>query len=359
MRSAVARVAAGPDLSKNLSYDETREVMDAILSGKADPVQATAYFIGLRMKRESDEEFKAILDATRDHTTYQSSKLKSVVAIAEPYNGFNRTIPGSLFSLPILAACGVNAYSHGAELAGPKFGVTHHLILKALGHNPQQSIDATNTQLENPDIGWGYCDQKVFCPSLHNLTELRTRMVKRPAMSTTESMLCPIAGSKETHLVTGYVHKPYRDTYTMLARHCQFTSFLLIKGTEGGVVPSFRAPAQVIQSFGEELIESEIDLAPLGMLRDYRAEDIPKETQSSSNPLIKWDPVQLANLCAERGVAALTGRADAVQDASIMGAALILWHLKFTTDLTSAVKMAKAKVSSGEALARLHAGSAS
>jgi len=40
IRSAIQRVATGPELSKNLSREETRSVMHALLDGSADPVQA-------------------------------------------------------------------------------------------------------------------------------------------------------------------------------------------------------------------------------------------------------------------------------------------------------------------------------
>lgn len=363
MRSAVARVAAGPELSKDLSYDDTREVMRVILSGNADPIQSAVYFIGLRMKRETNEEFKAIMDATRAATHTVSAKSADMVAMAEPYNGFNRTIPGSLFCLPILAACGVPAYSHGVELVGPKFGVTHHTILKALGINPLKIPQTIADQIDNSDIGWGYVDQRQFCPALHFLTDLRARMIKRPAMSTTESMLCPIAGANATHLVTGYVHKPYKETYAMLARHCGYTSYLLIKGTEGGVVPSFRAPARVVQgnlapqndAGNYDQHEVEFDLGEIGMLREFRALDIPDSVKRSDVPSMKWDIDALADTCAQIGLQALAGKEGPVLDAAIMAAALILWHRGLATDMSAAVKLAKAPVASGEALARLKA----
>jgi len=111
MRSAIQRVATGPELSKNISYEEAQAVMHAILNGTADPVQAGVFLIGLRMKRETDDELRGVLDALRQQTTTIESTLPDVVVVSEPYNGFNRTVQGSLFSLPVLAACGLPTYS--------------------------------------------------------------------------------------------------------------------------------------------------------------------------------------------------------------------------------------------------------
>lgn len=361
IRSAIQRVATGPELSKNLSREETQAVMHALLDGSADPVQAAVFLIGLRMKRETVDEFKGIMDALQDRTETRQADVDAVIAIAEPYNGFNRTLQGSLFVLPVLAACGISCYSHGVELGGPKFGVTHHTIISALGGNPFRSTTDVTKQLSNKAVGWAYLDQSIMCPSLYSLNDLRERIVKRPVLSTTEGLVSAIKGQKQTHLVTGYVHKPYRDTYCMLAKHLGYDSLLLVRGTEGGIIPSFRAAAHIVRyDHNVDYEELDHELEPLGLLRDYRAEDIPDSMSLANSPPypigMKWNITELAQLCAERGRDALAGKPGPVQDAAVLGAALILWHCGKTADLRAAVKQARAVIASGAALERLEAG---
>ena len=361
MHSVIQRVATGPELSKNISYEEAHSVMNALLDGKADPVQAAVFLIGLRMKRETDDEVKGVLDALRDATTTVEANVDHVVAMSDPYNGFNRTLHASLFALPVIAACGVSAYSHGVEMMGPKFGVTHHTIIKALGGNPLRQMDDLGKHLEDPSIGWGYADQCIFCPKLHALHSLRQKIIKRPVLSTTEVMLSPIQGRSKTHLITGYVHKPYREVYAMLARHMKYDSLLLVRGTEGGVIPSFRAKVHVVRCLGEEAgTEHDFELAPMQLERDYRAEDIPESTPppaSANAPLgMKWDVDALASLCAEKGMRALDGEAGPVYDAAVIGCALTLWHTGHSDSLPAAADAARRAISSGEALKRLQAG---
>jgi len=321
MHSVIQRVATGPELSKNISYDEARSTMNALLEGTADPVQAAVFLIGLRMKRETDNEVCGVLDALRESTTSVVANTDHVVAMSDPYNGFNRTLHASLFALPVIAGCGVSAFSHGVEMMGPKFGVTHHSIIKALGGNPLRTMENLAGQLEDNNIGWGYADQSVFCPKLHALHELREKIIKRPVLSTTEVMLSPIQGKSKSHLVTGYVHKPYREVYAMLARHMNYDSLLLVRGTEGGVIPSFRAKVHLVRYEGNEPeAEHDIELAPMQLERDYRAEDIPESMpapKDESAPIgMKWDVKALATLCAEKGVRALEGEEGAVYDAA-------------------------------------------
>ena len=66
MRSIIQRIATGPDMSKDISLEEARAGMKAILEDDIDPVQSAIFLIALRMKRESDDENKGILDGIRD-----------------------------------------------------------------------------------------------------------------------------------------------------------------------------------------------------------------------------------------------------------------------------------------------------
>ena len=370
IRSVIQRVATGPELSKDISRVEAASVMRAILEDQIDPVQAAVILIGLRMKRETDEEVRGILDALLAHTSTVTCQSDQVISIADPYNGFNRTIQSSLFVLPVLAACGCPAYSHGVELVGPKYGVTHHTTLRALGANPLLDLQSVKALIDDPQIGWGYIDQKVFCEALFRLNTLRRLIVKRPVLTTAEVLLTAIQGKEKTHLLTGYVHKPYRDTYIMLAKHAGLDSMLLVKGTEGGIIPSFRAHAHIVRylkhnkgnenaSIEQAEVDEEldIDLAPLNLEREYRAENIPQGFPAAElhpdYPGMKWDIAAVSTLCAERGRDALGGSPGATRDAVILGAAMTLWHLGKEPDMAAAVAHCTDVVDSGEALHRL------
>ena len=131
MRSYLQRIATGPELSKDISLEETRHGMGLILDGKADPVQAGIFLIALRMKRESDDETRGMLEAIRDVTLRLEAPVDEVLDMADPYDGYNRTLPAAPFLPPVLAACGVPAFSHGVTSVGPKFGATHSQVLQA------------------------------------------------------------------------------------------------------------------------------------------------------------------------------------------------------------------------------------
>lgn len=360
MRSIIQRIATGPELSKDISRDEAREGMRMILDGEADPVQAAIFLIALRMKRETDDENLGVLEAIRDVTETVTAEVDDVVVVSDPYDGYNRTVPASPFLPAVLAACGVNAVSEGVETMGPKYGVTHHQVLRAAG----VEVDATATEaarrVADPNVGWAYVDQRKFCPKLHGLSELRTKIVKRPAITTVEVLTGPVRGRRKTHLLTGYVHKPYPRLYALLARHMGFDSLLLVRGVEGGVVPSLRQPGKCVyyHDCGEE---QQLDSNPveLGIEQDVRAAPLPEHLQKAARPgdeiSIAVDIDALAKATAEAGLEALEGKAGAVYDGLVYAGALTLHHLRRAGSLREAADAVRAVLDNGEALARLRA----
>jgi anthranilate phosphoribosyltransferase len=358
MHSIIQRIATGPELSKNISQEEACLGMEAILDGQVDPVQAGIYFIALRMKRETDAENKGILDAILAATRRVTAEVDAVVDIADPYDGYNRCLPAAPFLGPLLAELGVPAVSHGVESVGPKYGVTARHVLRAAGVPVDLAPAEAAARLSDPALGWTYVDQSRFCPKLHDLIPLRAKIIKRPALTTAEVAAMPIAGRKRTHFVTGYVHKPYPPIYAMLARHAGFDSALIIRGVEGGVIPSLRQAGKYYyyQDRGEE-IEADIDPMALGIAQSSRAvplpDDLPKSERAGDEVAIMVDVAATAQAAAEAGLTALAGNRGATYDALVLGAALILNHVGRARSLEEGADMARSALASGKALARV------
>jgi len=361
MRSYLQRIATGPELSKNISLAEARHGMQMILDGEADPVQAGIFLIALRMKRETDDETRGILEAIRDATKRAEAKVDDVVEIADPYDGYNRTLPVSPFLPAVLAACGVPSVSQGVRSMGPKFGATHHQVLHAAGVDVDAAPAEAAARLEDPAVGWGYVDQSRSCPKLYALTDLRSRIVKRPAITTTEVLAGAVAGRRATHLVTGFVHKPYPRIYALLARHAGYDSALIVRGTEGGVIPSLRQTGKVWH-YHDKGEERETDIKPetLGIEQTLRAvplpEDLPGYRRKTDGIAIGVDAEAVAGEAARVGIAALEGQRGAAFDALTYGSALCLWHLRRCATLPEAADRARGVLTSGKALEHFRAG---
>lgn len=357
MHSIIQRIATGPELSKDISLEEARLGMQAILENAVDPVQAGIFFIALRMKRETHEEFKGILDAILGATLRAQAEVDEVVDIADPYDGYNRCLPAAPFLGPLLAELGVAAVCHGLNAVGPKYGVTARHVLAAAGAPVDLSPADAAARLADPALGWSYVDQSRFCPALHDLIPLRTKIIKRQAVTTVETQAMPVRGRKKTHLVTGYVHKPYPPIYAMLARHAGFDSALILRGVEGGVIPSLRQPGKAsrYENHGEDY-EIDLDPAALGITSSHRAVPLPDnlpKIEREDEIAIAVDIQATARAAATAGIGALKGEKGPTYDSLLLTASLILHHLGRAESLAAAADQVRAALDSGRAAARV------
>ena len=355
MTSIIQRVATGPQMSKSISYDEARAGMRLVLEEIADPIQSAVFLIGLRVKRETDDENKGVLQGIRDNTKTVVADVDELVDIADPYNGYGRSLPSSPFLPVLLAEAGAPAVSHGIETVGPKFGVTHNQVLQAAGVSVELTGEEAGKQISNPEIGWAYVDQRSFCPSLFGLADFRKRIVKRAAISTAEVLTGPVRGRKKTHLLTGYVHNEYPPIYTMLARHSGFDSALLLRGTEGGVTPSLRKRGEFVRYWeqGEDTVV-EADPAEIGIEQVNRLVPIPPALLPKKDREFGPDEnnAEIAKLAAKEGLAALEGKNSPTSDALLYSASLTLWHLGRYESVPDAALVVREILSSGTTVER-------
>jgi anthranilate phosphoribosyltransferase len=354
MRSIIQRIATGPDMSKDISREEARAGIKAIMNGDVDSVQAAVFLIAMRMKRETDEENIGILDGIRDMCRSTTADVDEVLDMSDPYNGYNRTLPAAPFMPAVMAACGVPTISHGVETMSPKFGITHHRVLRAAGVPVDLTVEQSAARLADESLGWAYVDQKSYCPELHQLTELRSGIIKRQAITTVEVLTKPIAGRKKTHFMSGYVHTPYTHVYTMLARHVGFDSCLLVRGVEGGIIPSLRQKGKVItyHDLGEEEA-TEITPADIGIDQNVRATPLPDDLEEilpGDDVGAPFDADLAAGMAAEAGVAALGGKTGSTYDAMVYAGAIALWHLGKSATLHDAAARVRNVIDSGKAL---------
>ncbi len=354
MRSIIQRIATGPDMSKDISLEECRAGMNAVLDKEVDPVQAAVFLIALRMKRETDDENMGVLDAIRDKTNTVIADVDEVFDLSDPYNGYNRTLPAAPFLPAVLAACGVATVSHGVETMSPKFGLTHHRVLKAAGIPVDLSVEQAASRLADDKIRWSYVDQKAYCPALHALTELRSNIIKRQCITTVEVLSGPIRGKNKTHFMSGYVHKPYTRVYAMLARHAGFDSCLMVRGVEGGITPSLRQSGKVFyyHDKGEERSQ-DFNPADIGIKQAVRATPLPDDLPprpESEDVGASFDVEVVAKMAADAGLAALAGEPGSSYDALVYSGAIALWHLKKVETIEQAASLIREVLDNGRAL---------
>lgn len=349
IHSCIQKVATGPEYSKDLSFDEARAAINDALCETADPVQVAVLLIAMRMKRETDAEYLGVQQGIKDNMSAVTANVSQVADISDPYDGYARGLAITAFLPAVIAACGLPAFSHGVHQVGPKFGATHHLILKTAGIAVDLNQQQVARKLEDPNIGWSYIDQKSFCPALHGLVALRERMVKRQVLTTVESLCSPIRGSDKTHMMCGYVHKAYPPIYASLARKAGFDSAVFVRGVEGGLVPSLKQESRFwfYQDGAKEQVQA-IDPQELDIQQSTRATPLPDINAD-------FDLDVAVKAAAELGLKTLDGKNGPGRDSLIYSASLLLSTTGHYSSRTMAATAVRQALDSGAALQRFQA----
>jgi len=334
---AIKKVATGPHLSKELSLEEANAAMLEILSGNADPVQAAIFFIALRMKTETNDENLGILQALQTATAQCQADVDNLLILSEPYNGYNRYCPVTAFLPAVLAASGLPAVSQGVKEMGPKFGITHSQVLAEAGMDVDLSIQAATERVNSPDIAWAYIDQQHATPALYALEDLRARMIKRPSLAALEKLIMPIKAKGHTHLQIGFVHKAYPKVLAWLAQQVGFHSTLVVRGLEGGVLPTLREPANCFRAWEDHVETCVMDPTDYGI------------DQTTRGVLPELDQTVTAKHTVELGLDALSGKPGPAFDSLVYGAAMTLWHCSLQTSPKQAADHVRQIIRSGQA----------
>lgn len=341
--NAIKKVATGPHLSKDLSVEEAKDAMLEVLNG-ADPVQAAVFFIGLRMKTETNEENLGILQALQENTEQHIAQVDQILTFADPFNGYNRHCPILAFLPSVLAASGLATVSQGVKEMGPKFGVTHSQVLAYAGMDTYQSVITATARINDPDIAWAYMDQSQATPALFALEDLRTKMIKRPSLATLEKLILPIKAQHKNHLSVGFVHKAYPSVLAWLSNQAGYDTALVIRGIEGGVLPTLRETSNNYRVHTEQVEELALDPKQFGIEQSTRGV-LPKKYESVT-----------AEETVEVGLNALSGENGPAFDSLVLGAAMNLWHVgKFDSQIQAADHV-RSVIKSGRAKAYFEAG---
>jgi len=222
-----------------------------------------------------------------------------------------------------------------------------------LSHNNHKEIVE---RLENKNIGWAYADQSIFNPKLHNLMGLRKQIIKRPVITTVEVLVKPVS-SKNDMFFTGFVHKPYPPIYLELSRNAGFNSATVIRGTEGGIIPSLRQTGKVHFYHSADKQDESYEVFPddLGIIQSSRAVDIPNEiTRKNTKDKIesKVNATDIAKETIKLGIDALSGNDGPMLSCIQLGAAIILQR-STGNELSDCSKEVLQVIKTGAALKRI------
>ncbi len=237
-------VGTGHKSNRDLSYEESVDMMTQILNQSVHSEQIAAFLLGWRMKPESTTEFRGALEACDIYT--KKINLKDSLELGYPFDGKTRNPYIFPLVAKILEAEKLDLVISGDVLQPAKGGIT------------------TKDICENIKISSNlhYFDRANFCKKLHHLSEIRNRLGLRTAFNTIEK-LPHVTNSK--YAITGVFHKPYIKKYIDIFSD-RYDIFALIQGNEG--TPELFSKGRLWISKKGNLKEYKIDPKDYGI--DYQ-----------------------------------------------------------------------------------------
>ena len=204
-------VGTGVKGNRDLTFEESKDMMEQILNRDAHNEQIAAFLLGWRLKPETTEEFKGVVEACDKFI--KKTTVENSLELGYPFDGKGN----NPYMFPLVAKAlkdsGLNIVVVGDDLTPAKKGIT----LKEI---------ATNIELSR---NTHYFDRADFFKEMHELTELRMKLGLRTGLNTIEKL--PRVANSE-YAITGVFHKPYVKKYVETFSD-RYKRFALIQGNEG------------------------------------------------------------------------------------------------------------------------------
>jgi len=204
-------VGTGEKGNRDLTFEESKDMMEQILKQEVYPEQAAAFLLGWRLKPETTQEFRGVVEAS--DLFIKKRAVADSIELGYPFDGK----ANNPFIFPLVAKVieksELNLVVVGDDLAPAKAGIT----LKEV---------ATNIEL-NKNLH--YFDRADFFKEMHDLTQLRMRLGLRTGLNTVEK-LTKVADSD--YAITGVFHKPFVKKYIETFAN-RYKRLALIQGNEG------------------------------------------------------------------------------------------------------------------------------
>ncbi|MFT5835668.1 MAG: anthranilate phosphoribosyltransferase [Sulfurimonas sp.] len=204
-------VGTGPKGNRDLTLEESKDMMDQILNQSIPSEQSAAFLLGWRLKPETTTEFRGAIQACDAYI--KKTTVANSLELGYPFDGKAKNPYIFPLVAKILEDSGLNLVLIGDELTPAKGGITIKDI-------------CTNIELHK---NAHYFERKDFFPKMSDLTELRLKLGLRSGFNTIEKL--PGVANSE-YAITGVFHKPYVKKYVEIFSD-RYKRFALIQGNEG------------------------------------------------------------------------------------------------------------------------------
>jgi len=169
----------------NLTYEESREVMIEVMTGKATNAQIAALLTALRMKGETVEELIAFAEIMREHCCRIHPRINGRLLDTCGTGGDRiKTFNISTTAAFVVAGAGVAVAKHGNRSVTSQSGSAD--VLERLGLNLNMEHEVVQNTIEQVGIGF------MFAPAFHPAMKYAISPRKEIGIRTVFNVLGPL-----------------------------------------------------------------------------------------------------------------------------------------------------------------------
>jgi anthranilate phosphoribosyltransferase len=256
IKEALAKLLDGRDLTR----DESREVMDAIMSGQATPGQIGGFLVALRVKGETADEIAGAAEAMRAHVVPVHPKRHDLVDTAGTGGDGGKTFNISTAAALVAAAAGAGVAKHGNRSVSSLSGSAD--VLEELGFDLALTPDRIAASID--DLGFGFMFAPTHHPAMKHAGPVRTELAARTVFNVLGPLTNP-AGAR-AQVVGVYSPELVPVIADVLARLGAARAFV-VHGAGGIDELSPAGPNLVCEVVEGDVRRREIDPEELGVPR--------------------------------------------------------------------------------------------
>lgn len=236
MDHIIAKIGKGLKGAKDLTWEEAKFALNAIIEGEATPVQIGAFLMAMRIKTESIGELAAFTTTARKCAPpiqfANSSHMIDLPLYGEKHNTIHVVIAASL----VAGAAGAGIFMHGIENPGLGYDLPRVLYQLKLPI-AQSALEATEHVSQH---SWAYMDLAGYHAPLTKLLDLRQEFGLQNLSHQIARLLNPAQLPSQ---VIGIAHPPYLNKMAEALDMLQTSRALIIQGVEGFPELSMSGPS--------------------------------------------------------------------------------------------------------------------
>src|SRR6476661_838370 len=246
MQEFIAKIGKGPKASKDLTWDEAKRAMRALIEGEATAAQVGGFLVAMRFKMESVTELASFTAAARSYMAPLPIPQDVGVVDLPSYAGKQDTFHALAGAAILAAAAGGAVLMHGYDGIPGRPG--NAAVLRALGIPIDLEGKAVASMVAKH--GFGYLDIALYHPPLYRFLEMRQELGVRNVFHPVARLLNPARAASQ---VVGLSHPPHFEKTAEVLRMLACPRALVVSGVDGDPELSIAALTRVLELRDERI----------------------------------------------------------------------------------------------------------